>query len=214
MSGVYARRLSVVAATAALAVTSALFTAPSAQAAMPTPVSAATARTYLGQLTVGAEGSSSGYSRDKFPHWITQSGACNTREVVLKRDGTNVQQDSSCAAVSGSWFSPYDGATWSAASDVDIDHMIPLAEAWRSGASSWTTAQRQSFANDLTRPQLIAVTDNVNQSKGDQDPAEWMPPTSSYKCTYVRAWVHVKKHYNLTVDSAEKSALQSALNGC
>ncbi|MCX4517992.1 HNH endonuclease family protein [Streptomyces anulatus] len=214
MSGVYARRLSIVAATAALAATSALFTAPSAQAAMPTPVSAATARTYLGQLTVGAEGSSSGYSRDKFPHWITQSGACNTREVVLKRDGTNVQQDSSCAAVSGNWFSPYDGATWSAASDVDIDHMVPLAEAWRSGASGWTTAQRQSFANDLTRPQLIAVTDNVNQSKGDKDPAEWMPPTSSYKCTYVRAWVHVKKHYNLTVDSAEKSALQSALNGC
>ncbi|MFI7286579.1 HNH endonuclease family protein [Streptomyces anulatus] len=214
MSGVYARRLSVVAATAALAATSALFTAPSAQAAMPTPVSAATALTYLGQLTVGAEGSSSGYSRDKFPHWSTQSGACNTREVVLKRDGTNVQQDSSCAAVSGSWYSTYDGATWSAASDVDIDHMVPLAEAWRSGASSWTTAQRQSFANDLTRPQLIAVTDNVNQSKGDKDPAEWMPPSSSYKCTYVRAWVHVKKQYNLTVDSAEKSALQSALNGC
>ncbi|MEU5556483.1 HNH endonuclease family protein [Streptomyces globisporus] len=214
MSGVYARRLSVVAATAALAATSALFTAPSAQAAMPTPVSAATARTYLGQLTVGAEGSSSGYSRDKFPHWITQSGACNTREVVLKRDGTNVQQDSACAAVSGSWYSPYDGATWSAASDVDIDHMVPLAEAWRSGASSWTTTQRQSFANDLTRPQLIAVTDNVNQSKGDKDPAEWMPPSSSYMCTYVRAWVHVKKQYNLSVDSAEKSALQSALNGC
>lgn len=214
MSGVYARRLSVVAATAALAATSALFSAPGAQAAMPTPVSAATARTYLSQLTVGAEGSSSGYSRDKFPHWITQSGACNTREVVLKRDGTNVQQDSSCAAVSGSWYSPYDGATWSAASDVDIDHMIPLAEAWRSGASSWTNAQRQSFANDLTRPQLIAVTDNVNQSKGDKDPAEWMPPRSSYTCTYVRAWVHVKKHYNLSVDSAEKSALQSALNGC
>ncbi|MGW1291812.1 HNH endonuclease family protein [Streptomyces sp. NPDC002533] len=214
MSGVYARRLSVVAATAALAATSALFSAPSAQAAMPTPVSAATARTYLGQLTVSAEGSSSGYSRDKFPHWITQSGTCNTREVVLKRDGTNVQQDAACAAVSGSWYSPYDGATWSAASDVDIDHMVPLAEAWRSGASSWTTAQRQSFANDLTRPQLIAVTDNVNQSKGDKDPAKWLPPSSSYKCTYVRAWVHVKKHYNLSVDSAEKSALQSALNGC
>ncbi|WP_103535409.1 HNH endonuclease family protein [Streptomyces sp. SM11] len=214
MPGVYARRLSVVAATAALAATSALFTAPNAQAAMPTPVSAATARTYLAQLTVGAEGSSNGYSRDKFPHWITQSGTCNTREVVLKRDGTNVQRNASCAAVSGSWYSPYDGATWSAASDVDIDHMVPLSEAWRSGASSWTTTQRRSFANDLTRPQLIAVTDNVNQSKGDRDPAEWMPPRSSYKCTYVRAWVHVKKQYNLSVDSAEKSALQSALNGC
>ncbi|WP_327367200.1 HNH endonuclease family protein [Streptomyces sp. NBC_01217] len=214
MSGVYARRIAVVAASAALAATTGLLTAPTAQAAMPTPVAASTARTYLSQLTVSAEGSSTGYSRDKFPHWITQSGACNTREVVLKRDGTNVTQDSSCAAVSGSWYSEYDGATWTAASDLDIDHMVPLAEAWRSGASSWTTAQRQSFANDLTRPQLIAVTDNVNQSKGDQDPATWLPSRTAYRCTYTRAWVHVKHYYNLSVDSAEKSALQSVLNGC
>ncbi|MFE9886919.1 HNH endonuclease family protein [Streptomyces scopuliridis] len=217
MSGVYARRMSragVLAATAALAAATTLLTAPTAQAAMPTPVSAATARTYLGQLTVQAEGSSTGYSRDLFPHWITQSGACNTREVVLKRDGSNVQQDSSCAAVSGTWYSEYDGATWSAASDVDIDHMVPLSEAWKSGANSWSTAQRQAFANDLTRPQLIAVTDNVNQSKGDKDPAVWMPPRAAYKCTYVRAWVQVKYYYNLKVDSAEKSALQSTLNGC
>ncbi|MFJ6432111.1 HNH endonuclease family protein [Streptomyces sp. NPDC091416] len=214
MSGVYARRIAVLAASAALAATTGLLTAPSAQAAMPTPVSASTARTYLSELTVKAEGSSTGYSRDKFPHWITQSGACNTREVVLKRDGTNVSQDSSCAAVSGSWYSQYDGATWTAASDLDIDHMVPLAEAWRSGASSWTTAQRQALANDLTRPQLIAVTDNVNQSKSDQDPATWLPSRAAYKCTYVRAWVHVKHYYDLSVDSAEKSALQSALSGC
>ncbi|MFI5745986.1 HNH endonuclease family protein [Streptomyces sp. NPDC051644] len=214
MSGVYARRIAVVAASAALAATTGLLTAPTAQAAMPTPVSASTARTYLSELTVSAEGSSTGYSRDKFPHWITQSGACNTREVVLERDGTNVTQDSSCAAVSGSWYSEYDGATWTAAADLDIDHMVPLAEAWRSGASSWTTAQRQAYANDLTRPQLIAVTDNVNQSKGDQDPATWLPSRTAYQCTYVRAWVHVKHYYNLSVDSAEKSALQSVLNGC
>ncbi|MFE7622053.1 HNH endonuclease family protein [Streptomyces sp. NPDC057509] len=214
MSGVYARRIAVLAASAALAATTGLLTAPSAQAAMPTPIAASTARTYLSQLTVKAEGSSSGYSRDKFPHWITQSGTCNTREVVLKRDGTNVSQDSSCAATSGTWYSEYDGATWTAASDVDIDHMVPLAEAWRSGASSWTNAQRQAYANDLTRPQLIAVTDNVNQSKGDKDPAKWMPPRAAYKCTYVRAWIHVKHYYKLTVDSAEKAALQSALSGC
>ncbi|MFJ8394053.1 HNH endonuclease family protein [Streptomyces sp. NPDC094144] len=214
MSGVYARRIAVLAASAALAATTGLLTAPSAQAAMPTPVAASTARTYLGQLTVQAEGSSSGYSRNKFPHWITQSGACNTREVVLKRDGTNVTQDSSCAAVSGSWYSEYDGATWTAAADLDIDHMVPLAEAWRSGASSWTTAQRQAYANDLTRPQLIAVTDNVNQSKGDKDPAKWLPSRAAYKCTYARAWVHVKHYYDLTVDSAEKTALQSVLNDC
>ncbi|WEH33166.1 HNH endonuclease family protein [Streptomyces sp. AM 4-1-1] len=213
-SRVYARRITVTLASTALAVTAGLLTAPSAQAAMPTPVDAATARTYLGELTVQAEGSSSGYSRAKFPHWITQSGACNTREVVLKRDGTNVQQNASCAAVSGSWYSEYDGATWTAASDLDIDHMVPLAEAWRSGASGWTNTQRQSYANDLTRPQLIAVTDNVNQAKSDKDPAEWLPPRAAYRCTYVRAWVHVKHYYELTVDSAEKSALQTALKDC
>ncbi|MER7664884.1 MULTISPECIES: HNH endonuclease family protein [unclassified Streptomyces] len=217
MPGIYARhgrRIAVLAATSALAVTGLLATAPTAQAAPPTPVSAATARTYLSQLTVRAEGSSTGYSRDLFPHWSTQSGACNTREVVLKRDGRNVVQDSSCAATSGSWYSEYDGATWSAASDVDIDHIVPLAEAWRSGANSWTTSRRGSFANDLTRPQLIAVTDNVNQSKGDQDPAEWMPSRTTYRCTYARMWVQVKQYYAMSVDSAEKSALQSVLNGC
>ncbi|MFI9624525.1 HNH endonuclease family protein [Streptomyces sp. NPDC052042] len=214
MSGLYARRFAVAAASAALAATTGLLNAPTAQAAMPTPVLASTARTYLSQLTVSAEGSSDGYSRTKFPHWITQSGTCNTREVVLKRDGTNVQQDSSCAAVSGTWYSQYDGASLSAASNLDIDHVVPLAEAWRSGASGWTTAKRQDFANDLTRPQLIAVTGSVNRSKGDKDPAKWLPPRTAYRCVYARAWVHVKHHYGLSVDAAEKSALQGILNGC
>ncbi|WP_031080393.1 HNH endonuclease family protein [Streptomyces sp. NRRL S-118] len=214
MSGVYARRIAVLAASAALTATGVLATAPTAQAAPPTPVGADTARSWLSQLTVKAEGSSSGYSRDLFPHWSTQSGSCNTREVVLKRDGVNVVQDSGCAAVSGTWYSEYDGATWRAASDLDIDHVVALAEAWRSGASSWTTSQRQAFANDLTRPQLIAVTDDVNQAKSDLDPAEWLPPRTAYRCTYARMWVHVKYHWKLSVDSAEKSALQSVLNGC
>ena len=75
-----------------------------------------------------------------FPHWINQSGACNTREAVLKRDGTERRDRTPPAPpTSGSWYSPYDGATWTAASDLDIDHMVPLAEAWNSGASSWTT---------------------------------------------------------------------------
>ncbi|MET7764373.1 HNH endonuclease family protein [Streptomyces sp. NPDC005393] len=210
---IYARRLSVFGGFAALLGTLVL-NGPSAQASPPTPPSAATARTELASLTVQAEGSSDGYSRDKFPHWITQSGACNTREVVLKRDGTNVQTDSSCAATSGSWYSEYDGATWTAAADVDIDHVVPLSEAWKSGASGWTTAQRQGFANDLTRSQLIAVTDNVNQSKGDQDPAEWLPSRTSYHCTYARMWVSVKYYYKLTLDPAEKTALSNILNGC
>ncbi|MEV6024131.1 HNH endonuclease family protein [Streptomyces sp. NPDC052036] len=214
MSKVYARRrLSILAAFTGLIASVGLFNSPTASAALPTPVSAATARSYLASLTVATE-NRTGYSRDLFPTWITISGTCNTREYILKRDGSNVVTDSSCAATSGSWYSPYDGATWTAASDLDIDHLVPLAEAWDSGASKWTTAQRQAFANDVTRPQLLAVTDNVNQAKGDQDPATWMPSRTAYRCTYVRAWVQVKYYYNLSVDSAEKSALQNYLSAC
>ncbi|WP_043683785.1 HNH endonuclease family protein [Streptomyces xylophagus] len=207
------RRLSILAALTGLMAFAGILNGPAASAALPTPVSAATARTYLASLTVATE-VRTGYDRDLFPTWITISGTCNTREYVLKRDGTNVVTNSACTATSGSWYSVYDGATWTAASDLDIDHLVPLAEAWDSGARNWTTAARQGFANDITRPQLIAVTDNVNQSKSDQDPAEWMPPLASYACTYVRAWVQVKYYYDLSVDTAEKAKLTSVLSGC
>ena len=191
----------------------ALIAAP-ASATPPNIPSTATAQSQLNALTVAAQGSTSGYSRDLFPHWITQSGTCNTREVVLKRDGTNVVTDSACAATSGSWKSPYDGATWTLASDIDIDHVVPLSEAWKSGAASWTTSRRQAFANDLSGPQLIAVTDNVNQAKGDKDPAAWKPPLTSYYCTYAKMWVRTKKNWGLTLQSSEKTALTGMLNTC
>ncbi|CAI7595321.1 secreted protein [Penicillium manginii] len=177
--------------------------------------SASTAKTELGDLTVAAQGSQDGYSRAKFPHWISQGSGCDTRDVVLKRDGTGVVQDSSsCSTSSGKWISPYDGATWTAASDLDIDHVVPLSNAWKSGASEWTTADRQAFANDLTHPQLLAVTDNVNSAKGDKGPEEWKPPLASYYCTYAEMWVKVKSTYNLTVTSDEKSALSEMLGTC
>ncbi|MFV2114229.1 HNH endonuclease family protein [Micromonospora sp. LOL_025] len=164
--------------------------------------------------TFGLQNTTGGAGR-RSPAGAAGAGATSvSREQVLKRDGTSVVVDSSCAAVSGRWYSPYDGATWSAASDVDIDHVVPLAEAWRSGASGWTTSRRQSFANDLTGPQLIAVTDNVNQAKGDQDPSTWQPPQSAYRCTYSKMWITVKYNWGLALQSSEKSALQSMLNTC
>ncbi|MGW6309093.1 HNH endonuclease family protein [Streptomyces niveus] len=209
-----ARRSAVATGIAAVTTVATLLSTTPAQAALPTPIAASTARSYLSSLTVTAEHSRTGYNRDLFRHWITISGACDTRETILKRDGTNVVTNSSCSATSGSWYSPYDGATWSAASDVDIDHLVPLAEAWDSGAYNWSASKREQFANDRTRPQLLAVTDNVNQSKSDQDPGTWWPSRTAYKCTYARAWVQVKHYYGLTVDSTEKSALSSVLNGC
>lgn len=208
------RVLKALAATAAALAMSFTLTATPAHATPPNIPSYSTAVSRLAALTVAAESHGSTYNRDLFPHWITITGACNTREQVLKRDGVGVVVDSSCAATSGSWYSPYDGATWTAASDVDIDHMVPLAEAWASGAWAWSTAQRQTYANDLGGPELWAVTDNVNQSKGDKDPAEWQPSRTAFRCTYARAWIQVKWYYNLTVDSAEKSALNGMLATC
>ncbi|MEU7835041.1 MULTISPECIES: DUF1524 domain-containing protein [unclassified Nonomuraea] len=114
-----------------------------------------------------------GYSRAKFPHWSGQGEACDSREVVLARDGQGVERDEQCRATAGSWYSEYDGRTLTAASQVDIDHVVPLANAWRSGADTWTTPQRKAFANDLQNPQLIAVSAASNRAKGDQNPAQW-----------------------------------------
>lgn len=125
-------KASLIIAAASLALTSAAPTSsPLVARAPPNVPSKAEATSQLAGLTVAPQGPQTGYSRDLFPHWITQSGTCNTRETVLKRDGTNVVTNSACASTSGSWFSPYDGATWTAASDVDIDHMVPLSNAWK-----------------------------------------------------------------------------------
>jgi Protein of unknown function (DUF1524) len=180
----------------------------------PTPPPTSEAVAMLNALPVQAEGTLDGYSRDLFPHWITQSGTCNTREVVLQRDGVDVSVDGACQPTSGSWYSVYDAIWVNESSDIDIDHIVALAEAWRSGADSWSTSQRQEFANDLTHAQLIAVSQSSNASKGDSDPSEWMPPNTNTWCIYAREWVWVKSVYDLAVDTAEKSALSSTLAGC
>jgi hypothetical protein len=189
-------------------------TASPAAADPPGVPSPAVAAAELAALTVADEQNADTYDRDLFPHWITVSGACNTRETVLVRDGQDVVTNASCAAVSGSWYSPYDGATWTAASDIDIDHMVALSEAWRSGAWAWTTAQRRAFANSLSDSQLWSVTDNVNQAKGDKDPTTWRPPLTSIWCTYASSWIDVKHDWQLTLQQAEKTALEEMLTYC
>ncbi|WP_320672598.1 HNH endonuclease family protein [Patulibacter defluvii] len=186
--------------------------APGASAAtVTTTLSAATAA-----LPVAAE-NRSGYSRDKFRHWIDADGdGCSTRnEVLLAEATTRPTVGSGCALSGGRWTSYYDGAAWTSPSDLDIDHLVPLAEAWDSGASAWTASDRERFANDLGDPRsLVAVTDDVNQAKGDQDPREWLPPLASVRCRYVTEWVAVKTRWRLKVDSGEKSTLGSWASSC
>ncbi|MFJ8821123.1 HNH endonuclease family protein [Streptomyces sp. NPDC102467] len=172
------------------------------------------AREELSKVTVAANGSMAGYSRDKFPHWAEQGDSCSTREVVLKRDGKDVRRDAECRPVSGTWTSAYEGKTFTEPEDLDIDHTVPLANAWRSGARSWTEERRKAFANDLTHPQLLSVSAATNRAKGDQGPDAWQPPAKTYWCAYARAWVSVKATYELSVTDAEKRELGSMLGTC
>jgi hypothetical protein len=177
-------------------------------------VSAAQSEQQLSRLTVAAGGSMSGYSRAKFPHWINQGKGCDTRDVVLENQGTGVQVSSSCKITSGTWTSPYDGRSYTDPLKLQIDHLVPLGNAWRTGASAWTTQQRQDFANDLTDPQLLAVNSSANESKGDQDPSTWKPPNQAFWCRYAEDWVAVKTVWKLTISTAEKGALSQMLGTC
>lgn len=202
---------SVLAATAATSI--ALAPAASATAAPPGIPSTDTAISQLAALPVETEGSMTGYDRDEFNHWITVDG-CDTRETVLARDGDDVEVGSDCRPTSGDWYSEYDGESFTDGSDLDIDHVVPLAEAWRSGADSWSDQEREDFANDLEGPQLIAVSTSSNRSKGDQDPSTWWPTRTTYACTYAKMWVATKYRWGLALQTAEKTALSTRLESC
>ncbi len=154
-----------------------------------------------------------GYSREKFPHWDSQGPAATpASRPQARRQGREDGQG--LPPTAGSWTSVYDKETWTKPTDVDIDHMVPLGQAWASGAKAWTNEKREQFANDLTRPQLLAVTDNLNQQKSDKAPDQWKPPLVSFWCTYATDWIVVKHYYGLTVTQAEKAALTDMLHRC
>ena len=178
------------------------------------PVSTDQAHAELSALVERAPASMRGYSRDRFPHWSSRGKGCDTRDLVLERDGTDVVVDAACKIVKGTWHSPYDDETWTDPADVDIDHIVPLAEAWRSGAADWDDERRKAYANDLDGPGLLTVTDNVNQAKGDQPPNLWKPKLTEYWCTYAELWIETKSKWDLSVTSAERSALLDMLNRC
>jgi hypothetical protein len=155
-----------------------------------------------------------GYDRNFFKHWISDnSTGCDTRIAVLVEESLTPVTMDGCKVTAGEWVSSYDGITFTEPSDMDIDHMVPLAEAWRSGANAWNDENRQSFANDLDfAPSLVAVSAGSNRSKGDRDPAQWLPETDA--CVYVANWVAVKDRWKLTVDSMEKDKILSILSWC
>lgn len=164
--------------------------------------------------TIGQD-KTDGYDRSFFKHWIdANKNGCDTRaEVLISEAVVKPKIDKKCKLTGGKWISAYDGKTLTDASKLDVDHLVPLAEAWRSGAWAWTAKQRQDYANDLSDSRaLIAVTLTSNRSKSDKDISEWLPKLDT--CTYIKNWVAIKIRYSLTYDDKEAATLASFSQTC
>ena len=164
---------------------------------------------------VVAEDHDFGYVRTLFRHWVdADKNGCNTRYEVLIAEATlKPAVGARCYLSGGKWKSPYDAKVFTNPTGLDIDHMVPLAEAWRSGAWAWTSAQRMEYANDMDDPRtLLAVTAGLNRSKGDKDVAQWLPPKA--QCTYISNWIAVKSRFDLTVDQVEADFLIAKIASC
>ncbi|MFF0516881.1 HNH endonuclease family protein [Streptomyces sp. NPDC004250] len=169
-------------------------------------------------LPIAAE-SREGYDRNAFRHWNTGANptdGCNTRAEVLITEAVEPPTvGPRCRLTGGRWFSYYDQVWVTSASNLDIDHMGPLAEAWDSGASTWSAQRREAYANDLgAEASLVAVTARSNRSKSDQDPATWLPPAAEVHCRYVAEWVGTKLRWSLSADEAEAAAVREVAAGC
>jgi hypothetical protein len=154
------------------------------------------------------------YDRDThFGGWTDDDADClDTRAEVLVRDsdGTTAGDAGGCHIRQGRWTDPYGGEVLTAAADVDIDHFVPLKNAYDSGAWRWSYPRRAAYATYLQDPgHLLAVRDRLNQSKGDRGPDRWLPPSQNYLCTYVREWVRLKGKWRLTVSTGERQAADS-----
>jgi len=187
----------------------------------------AEARTQLRTLHVAPRRPPVGYVRDAFgPPWLdTDGNGCNQRDDVLLRDavpGTvRYAPQGGCDhdVLAGTWVDPYTGRTLlftdlkdpRQAQAIQIDHLVPLAEAWASGASRWDDGRRRQFANDLA--ELLAVDGPTNASKGDDDPAAWRPG-KAFQCTYAVRWIGTKSRWELAADRPEKRALRQMLGYC
>lgn len=201
------RALAAAAITAAVWVAPALWIAPAGAQQQPTVSEA------LASLTVAPE-SRSNYRRALFGGWADENGdGCNTRAEVLKRQSqVATTQSGRCTIRTGSWVSLYDGVTGQIARTFEIDHVVAVAEAWRSGADTWSQERRRQFYNDLSEGALVAVSQRSNRQKSDSDPAEWLPAQNT--CTYLVYYVSTKYRWGLSVDPVEKQAINKGLDGC
>ena len=175
------------------------------------------------QLTVKGRAPKTGYTRSQFGQaWAdVDRNGCDTRNDILRRDLTDIEfkvGTRDCKVLSGLLIDPYSGnyiqftQGANTSSEIQIDHVVALSDAWQKGAQSWSEATRIIFANDPLN--LLAVDGPLNQQKGDGDTATWLPPNKAYRCAYVARQVAVKRLYGLWVTAAEQAAMIRVLTSC
>jgi hypothetical protein len=170
----------------------------------------------LATLPVEAE-VEDGYSREQFKQWVdADSDGCDTRqEVLIAESLTPVTVGDGCRVEDGMWFSAADGDTLTNPASVDINHVVPLKEAWASGAHTWTLERREAFANDLFDERTLqAVSAGANRQQGQNDPAAWLPSGREVACQFVNDWVAIKATWGLSVDDLEREAIELTLQSC
>ncbi|MFI7236882.1 HNH endonuclease family protein [Streptomyces cyaneofuscatus] len=190
----------------------------SSPAALAAPTAEVTTLADAVGLVKVVEEDRTGYTRTKFKHWNSGDDAadgCNTRaEVLIAEAVVAPTVEAGCKLSGGTWVSYYDNQEVTSAGALDIDHMVPLAEAWDSGASAWSAVRREAYANDQGADvSLVAVTARSNRQKSDQDPADWMPSSAEAQCRYVGEWVSTKLRWDLTADDRELEALKVYAEG-
>lgn len=152
------------------------------------------------------------YVRSDWKHWTSVNSPCNTRQDVLIAQGENVESDAKCKILSGLWIDPYSLNTFDNASDLDIDHVIPLGYAAKMNGNNWDKATKEQFAND--RIHLLAVSAKENRSKSDKGPGAYMPPNKDFHCEYSKIWVETASKYQLSISVKDRAALEKGLKTC
>ncbi|MFB7590886.1 HNH endonuclease [Streptomyces sp. NPDC056169] len=171
----------------------------------------------LAELTEASE-DPDGYKESAFRHWnqgLDPADGCDTRSEVLVAESVDAPKTGAgCALTGGRWTSFYDGQNVTDPAGLRVDHLVALEEAWQSGASGWTAARREQYANDQgAAATLVAVTARSRKEKAGRDPAEWVPVDSTRYCRYVGEWVSTKLRWGLSADKDEVEALKLFADG-
>lgn len=194
-------------------------------AALTSEADKADARTLIQGLTTKGRGPKTGYERDEFGYaWMdTADGVplarngCDTRNDLLKLHGRDVRfrDGSDCVVVAMDLYDPYTGKDidWkkAKATEVQIDHVVPLSYSWQMGAARWPESKRKQLANDVLN--LLPVEGRANSAKGDSGPASWLPPNKQIRCSYAVRFAQVADKYELPVTTADKAMMLKQCEG-